>query len=180
MKNLFVIIGVVALLAVCACGGIGIFSMGGLALVAGSVTPTAGSTTGSAPSGQVGKVGTPITSAGIELNAVKVETSAKEGITTAKPGNTLLLVQVAIKNTNKDKAPYNPLYFKVKDAGGFEYTSALIGREPSLKSGELTTGDSAAGWVMFEVPTEAKGLIMSYQPLVLFGGYQTIRIDLGR
>jgi hypothetical protein len=99
----------------------------------------------------------------------------------AKAGHVYLNALVDIANQRDDEAPYNPLYFKVKDAGGFEYTGSLLGSpSPSLKSGKLTPGEHVAGWVSFEVPVEASGFVVSYQPLVIFGGYQTIRVDLGR
>ena len=30
----------------------------------------------------------------------------------------------------------------------------------------------------FDVPAEAKGLVLSYQAIVILGGYQTIRVQL--
>jgi len=49
-----------------------------------------------------------------------------------------------------------------------------------LKAGTLRKGDKARGNVAFEVGTNAKGFTVRYEPLVLFGGYQPIRIGLGQ
>lgn len=132
------------------------------------------------PAATVGTVGVPQSSGGLELTATKVETAQRGPLGAPKAGNVFVNVLVSIANTERDTAPYNPLYFKVKDSGGFEYTGSLVGPDPSLKSGELAKGERAAGWVTFEVPAEASGLVLSYKPLVLFGGYQPIQVDLGR
>lgn len=96
----------------------------------------------------------------------------------AKPGRTYVVIDVQIESPGRDKSPYNPLYFKVRDGDGYEYTGSLIGADNGLKSGELAQGERVRGTVSFDVPSEAKGLVVSYQPLVLFGGYQVIRVQL--
>ena len=50
--------------------------------------------------------------------------------------------------------------------------------EPTLKSGELNKGDQARGHVAFEVPENATNLVLSYEPMVLFGDYKPIHISL--
>jgi hypothetical protein len=70
------------------------------------------------------------------------------------------------------------LYFKVKDADGYEYNATLNSGDNALKSGDLAQGDKVRGIVAFEVPTGAAGLILSYEPLVIAGGYDPIRIAL--
>lgn len=52
--------------------------------------------------------------------------------------------------------------------------------EPSFKSGNLPKGDKVRGNVAFEVAPDAKGFVLTYQPLVILGGFQPIRIDLGQ
>jgi hypothetical protein len=68
----------------------------------------------------------------------------------------------------------------VKDSDGYEYNTTLFTREPSLKSGDLPKGDKVKGFVAFEVRSTSKGMVLSYEPLVLFGGYEPIRIALDR
>jgi hypothetical protein len=60
-------------------------------------------------------------------------------------GNIYLVTEVIIENVNREEAPYNPLYFKVKDSDGFEYLSAITAPDPSLKSGTLAKGDKVRG-----------------------------------
>lgn len=133
------------------------------------------------PKPSVAKVGDRVESAGVAITVAKVDKAAAFGqFFKPKAGNTYLATEVIVENAGRDSStPYNPLYFKVKDSDGFEYTTALTGPEPLLKTGELAKGEKARGWIAYEVKSEAKGFSLSYQPIVIFGGYQVIRIDLG-
>ncbi len=98
-----------------------------------------------------------------------------------KSGYTYLDIEVEIANTGRsDPSPYNPLYFKVRDSQGYEYGASFASVDPSLTSGELAQGEKVRGHVTFEIPKEAMGLLVMYEPQVLFGGYRIIRIDLGQ
>lgn len=85
-------------------------------------------------------------------------------------GNRFVAVLVRVENLSNEPAPYNPLYFKLRDAAGFEYNASLFAAaEPSLKAGELPAGDSALGWVTFEIGEAARPTSLKYKPLILFG-----------
>ena len=113
------------------------------------------------------------------LTVVKVDQAKEVGsFQKAKEGNVFVLAEVLIENIEQDEIPYNPLYFKVKDADGFEYNAGISIADQSLKSGKLTKGDKARGIVMFEVKEGATGLVMTYKPIVLFSGDEAIRIKL--
>lgn len=133
------------------------------------------------PTAAVGKVGEPRTAAGVTVgvNAVTKVQQINQFLKPQTPGNVYLVVDVLIGNDRDQETPYNPLYFKVKDNSGREYTNALLAPDPSLKFGNLAKGDIVRGNVAFEVPPDAKGFVLTYQPLVILGGYQPIRIDLG-
>ena len=127
----------------------------------------------------IAKVGERAESAGLALTVSKVERKKDlDVISKAKAGNVFVVTDVLIESTAKDKAPYNPLYFKVKSADGYEYNAAITGLSNQLKSGDLATGDKVRGIVAFEVPEGAKGLVVSYEPLVIFGGYKPIKVAL--
>lgn len=119
-------------------------------------------------------------SAGVEVMVAVVNTATGGALVQPKPGNLFLNVQVVVKSVDRDQMPYNPLYFVLKDRGGFEYNTNFFPPDPSFKSGTLNKGEIAAGWLAFEVPTTAGGFVLTYQPLVIFGGYQPLRVDLGR
>jgi hypothetical protein len=90
-----------------------------------------------------------------------------------------LVIDVSIENSGRtDETPYNPLYFSIKDADGYEYNTAFLAPDPSLKSGALPKGERVRGFVAFEIRSASVGLILTYEPLVILGGYEPIRIDL--
>jgi len=133
------------------------------------------------PTANVGTIGERRETGGIALTIAKVSKLNQIGdLWRPQEGNIYLAIEVVIENVTRDEAPYNPLYFKVKDSDGFEYTSALVAPSPDLKSGTLTKGDKVRGNVAFEVKATAKGFVVSYEPLVILGGYQPIRVDLGQ
>jgi hypothetical protein len=138
-------------------------------------SPTAAASTG------VGQVGKAQISGGTSLTVNKVTTaSSVNEYLKPKAGNIYLVVDVTIANIDRDTAPYNPLYFKVKDMDGYEYSDSLLAPAPDLKSGDLTKGQKARGNVAFEVPKTAKGFVLTYEPLVIFGDFTPIQVDLGR
>jgi Domain of unknown function (DUF4352) len=51
-------------------------------------------------------------------------------------------------------APYNPLYWTVRDSDGHEY-DFTVGPDPRLKSGDLAAGETVRGWIAFDVPAGA-------------------------
>ncbi len=116
---------------------------------------------------------------GVALAVANVERhNALSRFQTASPGNVFLLIAVGIVNVDHDEAPYNPLYFKLKDADNFEYTPSIYTGDYGLHSGTLSRGDQVNGYIAFEVPKNATGLVLTYEPLVIFGGYEPIRISL--
>jgi hypothetical protein len=123
-------------------------------------------------------IGDRVVSGGIALTILKVRRVSRSGIFRADSGNEFVVLDVLIENVERDEAPYNPFYFKVKDSENFEYDYSIASPNPSLKSGDLKRGGKARGNVAFEVKKGAKGLVVSYEPLVLFGGYETISIGL--
>jgi hypothetical protein len=124
-------------------------------------------------------IGQRVESGGIALTVMGIQkTDSLSQIMKAKPGRTFLVADVLIESVTRDNAAYNPVFFKVKDSEGQEYNGSLFGDDKSLKAGELPKGDKVRGSVAFDTPSGATGLVLSYQPLVILGGYQTIRIAL--
>ncbi len=133
-------------------------------------------TTESAPT--IGKVGDKVEANGVALTVTKVDhVDAVGKYLKPKDGNTFVVAEVLIENVSADKAPYNPFYFKVKDADGFEYNAGLTTDESALKSGDLAKGDKARGTILFEVKKDSKGLVLEYKPIV-FGNVDPIKVAL--
>lgn len=61
-----------------------------------------------------------------------------------------------------------------------ENSPAIASLEPSLKSGDLVKGDKARGHITFEVKSDSSGFVSFYEPVLIFGGYEIISIDLGQ
>lgn len=126
----------------------------------------------------IGKIGERREAGGVALTALKVEKVKEIGtFQKADAGKIYLLVEVLLE-TIYQEAPYNPLYFKVKDADGFEHNVTISAADNTLKSGKLAAGEKVRGVVAFEVPEQAAGLVLSYEPIVLLGGYEPIKIAL--
>lgn len=133
------------------------------------------------PTQSVGKVGDRMQSAGIAITVNKVSRADEINRFKPKADNVYLVLDVLIENVDRDEeSPYNPLYFLLKDSKNYDYNETLVAPAPSLKSGTLRKGDKARGNVAFEVPAKARGFTVRYVPMVLFGGYQPIRVDLGQ
>lgn len=133
-----------------------------------------------APSAQLGSVGERIEAGGVALTVKEVKRLASvNDYSKAKDGNEFLAVEVLAENTGLERAPYNPMYFMVKDDQGYEYNTAMSAPEPSLKSGDLARGESARGWVAFEVPKTASGWVLT-EDLTLTAVDQKLRVSLGQ
>lgn len=146
-----------------------------------SDTPAPTDTPPPPPTQNVGVVGERRETGGISLTILSVSKANNIGIWTPDSGNVFLVIEVIIENVSRDdETPYNPLYFSVKDSEGFEYNTAIAAPDPSLQSGKLSKGDKVRGFVAFEVRSTASGFIVTYKPLVIFGGYEPIRISLGQ
>jgi hypothetical protein len=169
--------GVAAILCACVCVCCFVLVIAG-ALVSENELPTTARNTSSSKTGRVGER---VESGGIALTVLGVSKTRQIGeFVEPNSGSVYLVIEVVIENASRDETPYNPLYFKAKDSDGFEYNTAAFAPDPGLKSGSLARGDRARGFVAFEVRDTARGLVVTYEPLVLLGGYEPIRIELGQ
>ena len=128
------------------------------------------------PAPAIAQIGDRVEAGGVALTVNSASTISSFDFMTAAEGSTYLVLDVLIETIDRDTAPYNPLYFSVKDADGFQYNSTLIAPDPSLKSGELARGDRVRGNIAFEVPATAVGLVLTYEPLVILGGFEPLRV----
>lgn len=172
MKQLRRVLGIL-IAATLACG-----STSTETIITGAGTPVSNSVEAEAL--PLGKVGERVQSGGmaVTLNSVDLSTRISD-LWTPEEGNIFVVLDVTVESVDREDGPYNPLYFKLKDQDGFEYTSNLLAPDPSLSAGNLAPGDRARGNIAFEVKLGAQQLVMSFEPLVLFGGYQTIRFAVG-
>jgi hypothetical protein len=131
------------------------------------------------PQPSIGWIGKRIELGGMALTVLDASRWASVDTWTPDEGYTFLVIEVIIENTGKrDELPYNPLYFSIKDNEGFEYNTSFFSANPSLKSGTILKGDKVRGLVTFEIRSNSSGLVVTYEPMVIFGGYEPIRIEL--
>lgn len=127
----------------------------------------------------IGVIGESREAGGIELTVLNVTNMERIDFLTADPGYIYLVLDVTIENVGRDnETPYNPFYFSVKDKDGYEYNPVLLAPNPSLKSGDLPFGEMVRGFVAFEIRSAAEGLVVTYEPIVILGGYEPIRVSL--
>lgn len=180
-------IGLIVALAalVLACGSTA--GTGGQTIVpAATSAPAAGATnapaapeaTAAPATASIAKVGDRIEQNGTALTVVSVEKKAEiSDFQKAKAGNTFVLAEVLIENTGAEKLAYNLLYFKVKDADGFEENATIYTGDGGLSAGELAGGEKVRGIAAFEVKEAATGLVLSYKPITI-GADDPIRVAL--
>jgi hypothetical protein len=134
----------------------------------------------STPKSIIGALNERVERGGIALTVLSVSKMDKIDIWTPSEGNIFLVIDVLIENVSRDEeTPYNALYFSVKDSQSFEYSSSFVYPDPSIKNGNLPKGDKVRGFVAFEVLNTASEYVVTYEPLVIFGGYEPIRVNLG-
>lgn len=173
------LVSVAALLLACG-GGARTTPTTAPASVPAAVAVTAAPAPTAPPAGPA-RIGERVEAGGLALTVVSFDRKAELGqFQKAKADNTFVVAEVLIENVSRDTAPYNPLYFKIKDGTGVEYNAALIVEANSLKSGELPRGDQVRGLVAFEAPASAAGLVLRFEPIVIGGGYEPIRVALGK
>jgi len=113
---------------------------------------------------------------GIALTIEKVEVSSRLPLRKAEKGQRFVSLSVRIENLARERMPYNPLYFRVKDQQGYEYLAVVGSPETSLQAGTLGRGRMVRNVVVFEVPEAELILVVSYQPTVLVEEYELMRV----
>ncbi len=115
---------------------------------------------------------------GIALTIDQVKAAQNIETTKAGTGNVLVEIQATIENVSRTLTPYNPEYFKVKDAEGYEYPAVVIPADTLLQAGSLKEKQKITGQVVFEAPARASQLVVEYQPQVLGEDYPMIRVAI--
>jgi hypothetical protein len=124
-------------------------------------------------------MGQRIVSSGVGLTLLGVEKLGEINAGKAPNGKVYLVVDAQIETVDRDAAPFNASYFRVRDANGTEYSNLALTFGQNVTAGSLSRGQSIHGCVIFEVAQDAKGFVVSYQPNVFLGGYAPIQIGLG-
>jgi uncharacterized cupredoxin-like copper-binding protein len=139
------------------------------------------STEQTATAAETFKAGDIVKKGNFEAAASTVIGDVKSSNQFEKPGDgkKYFAVQFQLKNTGKESEQISTLLqFKLKDSGNAQYDVALVSQpEPKFPDGELTAGETAQGFVTFEIPTGATGLKFIFDSSVFGSG--RITWDLG-
>jgi len=92
-------------------------------------------------------------------------------------GKQLVRIDIAIENLGPGQLGYSPVNFRLIDATGASYVAGAPGTDLPASSGGI--GLLARARIAFEVPANARGLTLTFDPTPVPAGYQTIRIALG-
>lgn len=85
--------------------------------------------------------------------------------TRIEPGNELVRVYITLKNTSNQTFPYNPNNFKVQDSNGVQKTPQSYSDIPyRVGAGDLASGGTLEGNMVYEVPEGDTGLKLVYEP----------------
>ncbi len=122
--------------------------------------------------------GQAVEAAGIRLAVTDVAVRERVEFGKAPAGSQFVVLAVQIRNLDRTRLPYNPLYFRVKDAAGYEYLPTAGSPETSLQAGTLYPGQSVSGQLIFQVPLSANRLVLSLLPTVLWEEFEEIRIEI--
>ena len=126
------------------------------------------------PQATLGKVGDTVTQGGYSITLANVETATQYGYAQANAGNKFVAIEIVIVSGAASGVSANPLYASLKDSQGYAYNTTLMGKDPMLQSqNDMPIGEIMRGWITFEVPQTATGLVFSYEPLSFTG---TVRI----
>lgn len=83
------------------------------------------------------------------------------------PGVRKVSVEVELVATGKVDIPSNPFYALLVDKDGRQFESTLAGCSPLLEAIRLGPGQSARGWITFDVPESSIPHALVYQPAVI-------------
>lgn len=141
--------------------------------------PTVG-TPPASPSAAPPAVGDTVSGADYVLVVKTVKVCKVDAPFEPKAGNIKLGVEVAMEGTGDRDVPVSPFHAQLEDSEGNHYSTTLAGCRPILPSVRVAKGERAEGWVSFELPQSARGLKLVYDPIVIGGPHQLVRVGLNR
>jgi Domain of unknown function (DUF4352) len=183
MKYIILAMTTLMLLA-CVCGSTPIATTPPPSVVstATSGLSSAPAATDTAPAAVLGHVGETVTQGDYSVTLVSLETATEySGFAVEKSGDEFLAVELIVQSGAKTGVNVSPLDVSIKDSDGFTYTGTLLGKTPNLPvQNDVPQGEKVRGWATIEIPAQAKGLVLIYEPLLSSESNVKIRFDLGQ
>lgn len=115
------------------------------------------------------------------LTAHRVQPCASAAWRDVKAGHSRLGVEleVAAASEGAGQVPVNAFYAQLVNTEGKAYRAVFGGCEPDLRHKPLAPGESARGFVTFEVPESPGRLTLRYEPQLASGARERLEVDLG-
>lgn len=126
----------------------------------------------------LGRVGVPITTPHYVLRVAAVDDCSPGRPDPA--GIRRLGAQLELAPTGEAQVPANPYYARLVDGLGNVYEATLGGCGDPLAPTLPEPGQSARGWVVFELPRGARDLTLTYRPELVGGADAELSVALGR
>lgn len=114
------------------------------------------------------------------MTLVRVTTCDVEPHFRPARGRIKLGLEVLIEARSLREVPANQFLATLRDAQARDYQADLAGCTPTLRADRLTQNQKAQGFITFEVPVDATGLVMTYAPFVVGVGSEELTFALGR
>jgi hypothetical protein len=114
------------------------------------------------------------------MRVVTVSECAVESYFAPKEGHIKLGIEVELVGTSDKEVPSSPLHAALLDGDGARYEATLAGCRPSLPPKRVKQDETARGFVTFEIPKAARGLVLRYEPFVVGRAETDLAFDLGR
>lgn len=116
---------------------------------------------------RVAGVGDTLETSGLRITLNSVRRNAGGDFFKPKVGHEYLVLDLTYENTTAKEAAVSSLISaSVKDSTGQKYTFALGGTDKSSPDGSIAPGDLLRGEIPFEVPTDATGLVFTFDPIL--------------
>lgn len=113
------------------------------------------------------RFGEPATNPYFEVRLLNSKPCAVETHFPSAPGTRKVAVEIELRAVGAQEIPANPFYALLVDRDGRAYESTLAGCPPLLPAQRLGRGQSARGWVTFDVPEGVEARSLVYQPAVI-------------
>lgn len=114
------------------------------------------------------------------MTVLSVESCVVEPHFRPAKGHIKLGVQVELEGRSERQVPANPFVATLLDSEQQGYQVDIAGCTPTLRARQLSRGQKAKGYISFEVPDAARGLVMSYAPFVVGAGPEELKFSLQR
>ncbi len=114
------------------------------------------------------------------MRVVSVSECAVESYFAPHEGHIKLGIEVELAGSSDKEVPSSPLHATLLDGDGTRYEATLAGCRPSLSPKRIKQGETSRGFVTFEIPKDARSLVLRYEPFVVGRAETDLAFDVGR